>query len=263
LRERREELGYDLDAIGEALRISPSIRRARTGPAQDLPGPTYAIGFVRAYAHASRPRCRPLLDSYKAECPKCMPDRTCRSRAPRCAQPAGGPILLVGVILAACGYGTWYYLATASAAAPSVSPGAGGAAAGGAKHGADTPPGGPPAAQKSAAVPAPGVATPSTDTRFASGLLPLPASAPAPAVPAVGAPNPASSEPGQRRHCLRPQPPCRRQAASSRCRHRCAGGRCRRQAGGQPTGQIDIRALADCWIRVRSGEDQSVVFAGC
>ena len=30
---------------------------------------------------------------------------------------------------------------------------------------------------------------------------------------------------------------------------------------GQPTGQIDIRALADCWIQVRSGEDQSVVFA--
>src|SRR6266478_155578 len=43
LRERREELGYDLDAIGEALRIKPVYLAAlEQGRAQDLPGPTYA-----------------------------------------------------------------------------------------------------------------------------------------------------------------------------------------------------------------------------
>jgi cytoskeleton protein RodZ len=31
--------------------------------------------------------------------------------------------------------------------------------------------------------------------------------------------------------------------------------------GAKPDVHIDIRALADCWIQVRSGEDQSVVFS--
>ena len=49
LRERREELGFDLDAVGEALRIKPIYLAAlEQSRAEDLPGTTYAIGFIRA-----------------------------------------------------------------------------------------------------------------------------------------------------------------------------------------------------------------------
>ena len=51
LRARREELDLDIAAIGEALRIKPAFLAAlEQGRTQDLPGPTYAIGFVRSYA---------------------------------------------------------------------------------------------------------------------------------------------------------------------------------------------------------------------
>jgi len=32
-------------------------------------------------------------------------------------------------------------------------------------------------------------------------------------------------------------------------------------AGAKPGGRIEIRALADCWIQVRSADDQSIVFS--
>ena len=51
LQERREDLGLDLDEIGAMLRIKPAYLAAlEQGRTHDLPGPTYAIGFVRAYA---------------------------------------------------------------------------------------------------------------------------------------------------------------------------------------------------------------------
>src|SRR5260370_31916238 len=47
LRERREELGYDLDAIGEALRIKPVFLAAlEQGRDQEFPGATYALGLI-------------------------------------------------------------------------------------------------------------------------------------------------------------------------------------------------------------------------
>ncbi len=265
LRERREELGYDLDAVGEALRIKPVYLAAlEQGRAQDLPGPTYAIGFVRAYAQLLDLDVDRILDGYKAECAEihARPDLSLPVPLDARSLP-GGPILLVGVILAACGYGTWYYLATGERSRPervaavpaelqrvAQSPAA------------DAPPGGPPAAQKSAPVPAPGVATPSGDTRFASGLLSPPASPPAPAVPAAGAPNlglvaiPAAAALPPPAAAVPPASGVKAAAAAA-----APAGDAGAKPGGQPTGQIDIRALADCWIQVRSGEDQSVVFA--
>ena len=51
LRERREELRLDINDIGEILRIKPAFLAAiEQSRPQDLPGPTYVIGFVRAYA---------------------------------------------------------------------------------------------------------------------------------------------------------------------------------------------------------------------
>ena len=105
LRERREELGYDLDAIGEALRIKPIYLAAlEQGRAHDLPGPAYAIGFIRAYAQLLDLDADRILDSYKAECAdvQTRPDLALPVALDARSLPRG-PILLVGVILAACG----------------------------------------------------------------------------------------------------------------------------------------------------------------
>src|SRR5713226_1190647 len=120
LRERREELGYDLDAIGEALRIKPFYLAAlEQGRAQDLPGPTYAIGFIRAYAQLLDLDADRVIDDYKAERADvhARPDLSLPVALEARSLPRG-PILLLGVILAACGYGTWYYLATGERSRP-------------------------------------------------------------------------------------------------------------------------------------------------
>src|SRR5713226_7270714 len=98
LRERREELGYDLDAIGEALRIKPVFLAAlEQGRAQDLPGATYAIGFIRAYAQHLGLDSDRILDSYKAETAE-VPARSDLSLpVPLGARSLpGGALLLVG-----------------------------------------------------------------------------------------------------------------------------------------------------------------------
>ena len=259
LRERREELGFDLDAVGEALRIKPIYLAAlEQGRAQDLPGPTYAIGFIRAYAQLLNLDADRILDSYKAECADVhyRPDLSLPVPLDARSLPRG-PILLVGVILAACFYGTWYYLSTGERGRPERVA----AVPADLKRGAQ----GAVAAENPAPAMAPGGAPLSAAPRFASGLLAPPGSAPASAVPATGAPNPdliaspaaagltqlAATVPPASGDTVRAVPPARPDAPAAP-----AG-----DTGARPDGHIDIRALADCWIQVRSGGDQSVVFS--
>jgi len=83
LRERREELGFDLDAIGEALRIKPIYLAAlEQGRGQDLPGATYAIGFIRTYAELLGLDSDRILDSTRPKALTCLPDRICLCRYP-------------------------------------------------------------------------------------------------------------------------------------------------------------------------------------
>jgi transcriptional regulator with XRE-family HTH domain len=68
LQERREDLGLDLDEIGAMLRIKPAYLAAiEQGRSHDLPGPTYAIGFVRAYADFLGLDSDAVLVRFKAE----------------------------------------------------------------------------------------------------------------------------------------------------------------------------------------------------
>jgi cytoskeleton protein RodZ len=119
LRRRREELGLDLDQVGEALRIKPGLLAAlEEGRPQELPGPTYAVGFIRTYSHYLGLDSDLVLKRYKetAEAPA-PPDLTLPAPLRERSLP-GGRILLIGLILALCGYGTWYYLATGENARP-------------------------------------------------------------------------------------------------------------------------------------------------
>ncbi|MGA8398476.1 MAG: RodZ domain-containing protein [Stellaceae bacterium] len=114
LQERREDLGLDLDEIGTMLRIKPAYLAAlEQGRTHDLPGPTYAIGFVRAYADFLGLDSEAVLTRFKAEAAgvTARPDLTLPVPLGERSLP-GGALVLIALILALCGYGIWYYLST-------------------------------------------------------------------------------------------------------------------------------------------------------
>jgi cytoskeleton protein RodZ len=243
LRERREELGLDLEAIGGTLRIRPAFLAAlEQGRAHELPGPTYAIGFIRAYAYHLGFDADRVLDRYKAETAEVQarPDLTLPVPLGARSLP-GGPILLVALILALCGYGTWYYLSTGERSRPER------IAAVPAELRQPTRPG-TAASSPLGAPPAPVSSTTAASPRLSAGLG-LPSDPPvggtassAPSPGFVASPAAAALPPPA------PPPPAAAAAASS-------------DAGGAAgAGHIDIRAVADCWIQVRSG-DQAIVFS--
>ena len=285
LRERREELGFDLDAIGEALRIKPVYLAAlEQGRAQELPGATYAVGFIRAYAQLLGLDSDRILDSYKSECAEmhARPDLALPVALGARSVP-GGPILLVGVILAVCGYGTWYYLSTGErtrlervAAVPAeLQRVAQGTAV-------PVPGGAPPAPSRPASGAGSGPAL-APGPRLSSGFLASPDLSPMLSGPASGpsSPSPGPASPGlvaSPASAASPAPAALPTASSATARETPAarpnpvrleapgapsgdGGVKPGDAGANPGGRIDIRALADCWIQVRSADDQSIVFS--
>jgi len=112
LREARLASGRDLGQIATALRIRHSYLAAiEDGRFDILPGPTYAVGFVRSYAEHLGLRPDLLVDRFKTEAsgvstrqaldfPTPMPE----GRFP------GGAMLAVGAVFAAAIFGGWYYL---------------------------------------------------------------------------------------------------------------------------------------------------------
>ncbi|MGE0256841.1 MAG: RodZ domain-containing protein [Alphaproteobacteria bacterium] len=112
LREARLNGGHELGQVATALRIRHAYLAAiEDGRFDALPGPTYAVGFVRSYAEYLGLRPDVLVERFKAEVdgvrarqaldfPTPMPE----GRFP------GGAMLTVGAILAAAVFGGWYYL---------------------------------------------------------------------------------------------------------------------------------------------------------
>ena len=114
LRQRREGLGLDLDDVAAALRIKPDYLAAlEAGRPELLPGPTYAIGFVRAYGDHLGLDGKEILHRFKAESAglDVKPDLAFPMPLGERSIP-GKAMLLVALILMLCAYGTWYYLAT-------------------------------------------------------------------------------------------------------------------------------------------------------
>jgi cytoskeleton protein RodZ len=197
-----------------------------------LPGPAYAVGFIRAYAQYLGFDSDRVLERYKSETAAvhARPDLALPVALGSRSLP-GGPILLVGLILALCGYGTWYYLSTGERSRPQrVAPVP-------AELRTSLPRAGAAAAAPSAA---------GEGDRMSTGLAAPPAdtaSAPPDGATAIAtgpaSTSPAATDPG---------------AAGPAAAPASATG-----ASGA-AGQIDIRALADCWIQVRSA-DQAIVFS--
>ena len=261
LHERRRELSLDLDSVSDALRIKPLYLAAiEQGRTQDLPGPTYAIGFVRTYAHYLGFDSERVLDTYKAESAEvhARPDLTFPVPLGARSLP-GGPILLVGLILALCGYGTWYYLATGDRSRPErvaavpmeLQQSAG---QGTAQGTASTPSMGAAAtANKPSPPAAPAVTAAPT---LGSGLVTPAMPAADPASAATGPPPVSgSATPGTSPSPAPTTAPATAVAAVIDGARNPTG-----NTAGSTTGNIDIRAVADCWIQIR-GADQSIVFS--
>ncbi len=114
LRTRREERGEDLRYVAQILRIRyPYLKAIEDGRPDELPGPTYAIGFVRTYADHLGLESDKLVQRFKAEAAGLHTRADLHFPAPL---PEGkipsGAVLVVAVVLAAFVYGAWIYLSS-------------------------------------------------------------------------------------------------------------------------------------------------------
>ena len=112
LRETRETYELDLREVASSLRIRPFYLEAIEDTRyEDLPGAAYAIGFVRAYADFLRLDSEELVERFKAEVSGLETRRSLQFPVPpQEGRVPGIALLLVAVLLAALGYGVWYYL---------------------------------------------------------------------------------------------------------------------------------------------------------
>lgn len=110
LREVREGLGQDLHQISSVLNIRVAYLEAiEEGRFDDLPGSTYALGFVRAYAAQLGLDPDAVIERFKHEAEGIyrttllsFPEPVAEARIP------GGAILLISAFLALFAYGGWY-----------------------------------------------------------------------------------------------------------------------------------------------------------
>ena len=297
LQEQREELGLDLDEIGAMLRIKPAYLGAlEQGRSADLPGPTYAIGFVRAYADFLGLDSEAVLARFKSEAAgvTARPDLALPVPLGERSLP-GGALVLVALILALCGYGIWYYLSTeerdrparvAALPASLQPPGSGpvlvppprpseiAAASGADQKLPSVPPSPAPAPQSplfgAAINPAPPAQTvspqrPPTAQQQAAATPAAPSAPAAPAAPpqqttlSAATPSPAASGAAPRPGT---PPPAQPAPAALPATAQTAGAVPAGPGVAPPSSnaRIAIRALSDCWIQIRA-QDQSIVFS--
>lgn len=114
LRACRLRVGASLSEASEALCIREAYLAAiEEGRFQDLPGSTYASGFVRAYAEYLGVHGEEMVRRFKDEVAGMggaaelhFPSPMEESGFP------GGALLLIGIVIALLGYGGWYLINT-------------------------------------------------------------------------------------------------------------------------------------------------------
>ena len=110
LRATRLRIGEDLHDIAAMLHIRyPYLEAIEEGRYKDLPGPTYAVGFVRAYADNLGLDSDEVVRRFKTETSgiDSKADLRFPSPIPEGGVP-GGAILFVGAMVALLAYGGWY-----------------------------------------------------------------------------------------------------------------------------------------------------------
>ncbi|HEY0522131.1 MAG TPA: helix-turn-helix domain-containing protein, partial [Stellaceae bacterium] len=279
LRETRLHHGGDLHQIATILRIrAPYLEALEESRSDRLPGPAYAIGFVRAYADYLGLDGAAVVRRFKSEAAglDAKPDLAFPMPLPDRGKP-GMAILIVALIVGACAYGTWYYVTSGDrvrpervAAVPSqllpLPPPAP------ASEPVPVPPAGEPASASAAAPPSEtNGQTATQQTAAALPSSPVPAPVPAvnasPAAPAASAPasslsaspTPVPAAPAMTTAAIEPPPTAATepQAAAAPPASAAEGSRVFGATDGPV--RIVIKANADSWIQVKDGADQSVV----
>jgi cytoskeleton protein RodZ len=111
LRETRERRGQDLAFVASALRIrQPYLQAIEEGRSDDLPGSTYAVGFVRGYADYLGLDSKEIVRRFRQEngefanrAELVFPSAVSEGSIPT------GALLTVAVLAAAAAYGAWYW----------------------------------------------------------------------------------------------------------------------------------------------------------
>ncbi|MGO8921163.1 MAG: helix-turn-helix domain-containing protein [Stellaceae bacterium] len=187
LRETRESYGSDIPRVASALRIRAAYLEAiEEGHYDRLPGPVYALGFVRAYAVHLGLDGEEAVRRFKLEAEGFEAQRDLSFPVPLAERSIpGGAMVLAAVILAVCAYGIWYYLSSTARPRPErVGP----VPAELAKPATPAAPVAPAAPSLAAAPPAPAAAAPPAALPPAVDALPAPASPPPPSAEATAPP---------------------------------------------------------------------------
>ena len=112
LRARRQSLGWELPELASSLRIKqPYLEAIEAGRIGDLPGTTYALGFVRAYASALGLAGEQVASRFRAESAEAnvRPALSFPAPVPQRGVPAGALMLLglVGLSIARRRWPSW------------------------------------------------------------------------------------------------------------------------------------------------------------
>ncbi len=122
LRRTREGRRIAIADVAATLRIRVAyIEAIEKGAYERLPGPVYAVGFVRAYAEYLGLDGQEAARRFKREGQGLddQPGLTMPLPIPERSIP-GGRILLAALVLAICGYGLWYYLGNGNRQEPDM-----------------------------------------------------------------------------------------------------------------------------------------------
>lgn len=114
LRASRLRRGEELEDIAAALRIRRVyIEAIEEDRFDDLPGHAYAVGFVRGYSEYLGLDGEDIVRRFKEESnvPAKPAELSFPSFIPQHGMPRGA-VLMIGVLIAALGYGGWYFLST-------------------------------------------------------------------------------------------------------------------------------------------------------
>ena len=262
LRERRQSLGWELPDLAGSLRIrQPYLEAIEAGRIGDLPGTTYALGFVRAYASALGLAGEQVASRFRAESAEASvrPTLSFPAPVPQRGVPAGA-LMLLGLLILAAAYSGWYYvsehqrtppetvppipdhLLPHTAAKPAPSP-----QVASILPGASAPAPVPPAP----AAPAPAVSAHAPSAPDNSALA---ISTPPPA-PAHTSPPPAPAQPANPAQTAAPLPlPATPQARAGQTGATSLAPPAQPPATAAPPGtRVLVKANADAWVTIRPG----------
>jgi cytoskeleton protein RodZ len=117
LKQTRERYGQSLRDVSANLRIRMAYLQAiENGRFRELPGPTYAVGFVRSYAEYLGLDAAEIVRRFKGEVEGldhrthlAFPEPVPEGKVP------GGAIIIISLLVLVIGYGGWYAITSRDA----------------------------------------------------------------------------------------------------------------------------------------------------